>query len=304
MIVSALPPGGVDDRLRADGLVIRTGPFNFRIDSPIRSVAEGVALLYADYPMADDSEFVDFSVTIGHGSGLHRWFRPQARFIYDGDSPFEPLPANHAHPLLEWAMNWCISSQAHQYLILHAAVIEHSGGAVVLPAPPGSGKSTLCAGLIHRGWRLMSDELAMISLYDGCIVPLARPVSLKNESIDIIRRYVPGAVLSRETPDTSKGTVAHLKVPAEQVRRANEPAVPRWVVFPRYVAGAPPRLTPRPKADSMFELARNAFNYSLLGLTGFEVLGDVITSCDCYDFEYSELDDAVATFDRLATAHP
>jgi predicted ATPase len=30
---------------------------------------------------------------------------------------------------------------------------------VILPAPPGSGKSTLCAALVTRGWRLLSDEL-------------------------------------------------------------------------------------------------------------------------------------------------
>jgi hypothetical protein len=49
----------------------------------------------------------------------------------------------------------------------------------------------------------------------------------------------------------------------------------------------------------MLELGRNAFNYTLLGLTGFEVLADVVDRCDCYDFSYSRLEDAVVVFDRL-----
>lgn len=91
------------------------------------------------------------------------------------------MPVGHAFPQLEWAMNWCISTQANFYLLLHSAVIERNGFAAIMPAPPGSGKSTLCAALINRGWRLLSDELALISLHDQNIYPLARPVGLKND---------------------------------------------------------------------------------------------------------------------------
>lgn len=300
MTLSALTAAELADRLAGPGVALRTGPFNFRIRSPIASIARGLGKLYAHYPLVGADEFVDFDVHMDHGGGLRRWLRPQVRFRYDGDSPFEPLPISHAYPLLEWAMNWCISTQAHQFLMLHAAVIERGGHAVILPAPPGSGKSTLCAALIHRGWRLLSDELTLIAPDDHRVWPLCRPVSLKNQSIDILRRYAPGAVFSEVTLDTAKGTVAHMAVAREHLARANEPAAARWVVFPRYVAGAAPRLTPRPRGDGMLELARNAFNYAMLGHAGFEALGEVVERCDCHDFEYSQLDDAVAAFDALA----
>lgn len=302
--VSALPTDLLHERLRGVGLTLRTGPFNFRLRSPIRSVSDCLALLYQDYPLIDDAAFADFEVSIAHGRGLHRWFRPQARFVFDGTEPFEPLPVGHAYPLLEWAMNWCISTHAHHFLQIHAAVIERDGFAAILPAPPGSGKSTLCAALIHRGWRLLSDELAMIDLHSRRLVPLVRPVSLKNQSLDIIRRYVPEAVLTPETHDTVKGTVAHLKAPSAHVQRADETAGARWIVFPRYVAGAAPRLAPRRRADTMYELSRNSFNYGLLGLAGFEALADVVAASECHAFEYSRLDDAVETFARLAERAP
>lgn len=287
-------------QLRGPGLLIRTGPFNFRILSPIDSVARGLQLLYADYPLADASEFFDFTVSLLPSGGLRRWWRPQVRFVYDGQSPFALLPIDHAFPLLEWAMNWCISTQAHHYLTLHAAVIERHGCAVIMPAPPGSGKSTLCAGLVNRGWRLLSDELTLVSLSDALITPLGRPVSLKNQSLEVIRQFAPGVVMNQVTHDTSKGSVSHMKVPAEHVLRLQEKARPRWVIFPKYVPGAHPELTPRSKANSMLELGRNSFNYTVLGLTGFELLSEIITSSDCYDFTYSQLEDAVAVFDQLA----
>ena len=299
MILGQQSPEAVRLKLKSNGLRLQIGPFSYRLISSIEAVADGLLALYHDYPLVPEEGFIDYTVTISRGSGLHRWTRRQAIFEFDGNAIFVPLPESHAFPLLEWSMNWCVSMHAHHYLILHAAVIEREWCAVIMPAPPGSGKSTLCAGLVHRGWRLLSDELALISLTDSSITPFGRPISLKNQSIDIIRDFVPGAVFSRVVHDTSKGSIGLLKVPKEHLTRIRETAKPRWIVFPKYVAGSTPQLTPRSKANSMLELGRNSFNYMVLGRTGFEVLTQVIDASECYDFQYSKLDDATAVFDNL-----
>ncbi|BDT68363.1 hypothetical protein os1_25450 [Comamonadaceae bacterium OS-1] len=299
MKLEKLSASAVQNKLKSNGLILKIGPFSFRIISPIASIADGVIALYANHVVLDDSHFVDYTVTIASAPGWRRWARRQAIFQFDGMEPFIPLPEDHAFPLLEWSMNWCIAMHAHHYLLLHSAVIEKEGCAVVMPAPPGSGKSTLCAGLVHRGWRLLSDELALISLTGTAITPLGRPISLKNQSIEVMRNFVPGAVFSKEVHDTSKGRVSLMKVPTAHTERIQETAQPRWVVFPKYVAGSSPQMVPRSKANSMLELGRNSFNYMVLGLKGFEVLSKVIDASDCYDFQYSQLDDAVAAFDGL-----
>lgn len=223
-------------------------------------------------------------------------------FQFDGTPPFHPLPGGQAFPILEWGLNWCLSAHCHQYLILHAAVIERSGRAVLLPAPPGSGKSTLCAGLVNRGWRLLSDELALLDPRSGEVVPLARPVSLKNASIDVIRRFAPGAVLGPTVHDTLKGSVAHMKPPRDAVQRALETARPRWVVLPRYAPGTRAELRPLSPGRAFIHLADSSFNYHLYGRAGFELLGDLVATSDCYEFAYAELEDAVRVFDGLASA--
>ena len=285
-------------KLQHGGLYLQTGPFTLCIQSAIPSVVEGIAQLYADFPLAPADSFVDFHVVLTRPKNLRRWLQPQVVFLHDGFAPFQPLPLAQAFPMLEWGLNWCISAHAHQYLIIHAAVIERNGYAAILPAPPGSGKSTLCAALIQRGWRLLSDELTLIGS-DGMITPLARPVSLKNASIAIIKNFEPQALINREARDTAKGTVAHLKPPAEAVARAAETAPAAWIIFPKYSADAATTLTPRPKAQTFMELANNAFNYTLHGTQGFALLDTIIASCGCFDFNYSRLDEAVQTFSEL-----
>lgn len=301
MKISALNQAQLRQRLGEDGLCIRTGPFITRMHASksLAAVADGIGLLYGDYPLADAEDFTDFHIRLAVPNGLRRWLRPQVLFQFDGTRTFKPLPADQAFPMFEWGLNWCVSSHAHSYLIIHAAVLEKHGHAVILPAPPGSGKSTLCAALAQRGWRLLSDELALIRLSDGGIVPLPRPVSLKNASIDIMRNYAPGAVFSRAVHDTMKGTVAHMKAPAESVARADECARPGWVIFPRYEAGADTRLTSAPKARAFMRAADNAFNYSLLGKHGFACLAGLIEASSCHDFVYSKLDEAIDVFNKL-----
>jgi HprK-related kinase A len=299
LTVSALTRSELGARLERTGIHLQTGSFVTCVKTSISHVADGIGLLYADYPLLEQGDFADFHVSFNQPGGLRRWFRPQVRFDYDGMAPFKPLPVEQAFPMFEWVLNWCISSRANRYLIIHAAVVEKHGHAAILPAPPGSGKSTLCAALVSKGWRLLSDELTLIRLEDGKLVPLPRPISLKNGSIDIIRRYAPGATFSREVSDTAKGTVAHLKAPADSIARAAQTAAPAWIVFPKYEAGAAATLEPIPQARAFMRVAENAFNYSLLGAAGFQALAGVIDQCSSYNFTYSVLDDAIEIFSRL-----
>jgi HprK-related kinase A len=304
LTVASLTRTQLETRLAGPGLAVRTGAFVSRIRSPIGQVADGIALLYGDYPLEEEGGFADFHVNLQPAGGLRRWYKPQVRFDLDGLEPFEPLPLAHAFPMLEWGLNWCISTRAHAWLMVHAAVIEKGGYAAVLPAPPGSGKSTLCAALVSRGWRLLSDELALFRPEDGRLVPVPRPVSLKNRSIEVIRGFAPDAVFSQPVSNTTKGTVAHLKAPPQSVVRAGELARPAWIVFPKYEAGAATSLAPIPRARAFFRVAENAFNYSHMGAQGFRTLAGAIDSCASYDFRYSELDEAITMFDALEPPLP
>lgn len=286
-------------RLQGPGLVLRTGPFRSRIRTDIPRLADTISLLYADYPVDDDG-FADFQLHLKATKGWRRWLRPQVRFDQDGLQPFKPLPLAQAHPMFEWVMNWCVSNKAHSYLVIHAAVLERGGRAFILPAPPGSGKSTLCAALVCRGWRLLSDELCLVRPADLALVPLPRPVSLKNASIGVIRGWDPQAVLGPAVPETSKGTIAHMRAPTASVAAAGNMARATHIVFPRYEAGAATSLTPVAKARLFTRVADNAFNYTVLGDTGFDTLGRLVDSCAGLDFCYSSLDEAIAAFDKLA----
>lgn len=299
MRIGGLSPAELARTVAGPGLFFETGPFVMHVQSPIPALASHLGLLYADYVLHRADSFADVHIEVTRARGLRRWIRPQAEFVDDGYRPFKPLPLNQAHPLMEWGANWSISSRFHHYLIVHAAVVEKQGRAVMLPAPAGSGKSTLCALLTLSGWRLLTDELALIRPSDGWVAPMPRPVSLKNRSIDVIREFAPGATLSVPVHDTTKGTVAHLKPQLEHIDAAKQCVPLAAVVFPRYMAGSEAVVSALTRAQAFMRVAQNAFNYDLLGEQGFELLTGVMSTTRNVEFSYSRTDDALRAFDTL-----
>ncbi|WP_077035093.1 HprK-related kinase A [Pelomonas sp. KK5] len=301
MRVIDLPLELLDARLRGEGLRLAMPPFTACIRTELPALAPQIAGMYGDFELLDEGAFCDFHVALLRGRGLRRWLRPQAEFAVDGRRSFVPLPAAQGLAMLEWGLNWCVAAHGHQYLLIHAAVLERHGRALLMPAPPGSGKSTLCAALLHRGWRLLSDELALLDPDTGLLHGMARPVNLKNGSIELIRRFEPAARLSAPMPNTSKGEVALMRPPAAAVLRAREPARPAWIVLPRWRPGTQAaRFTPLEKAACFMAVAGESFNYDIHGLRGFEAMGRLVDSCRTLAFEYEQLDQAADCFAALA----
>lgn len=300
MNVSDLSVENFAKQLGTTGIYLRTGPFITHLISKIPSIIDNLFKLYSNNELCVDHAFADFHVRLSAPHTVRRWVRPKVIFNFDDQTPFKPLPYSQAFPMLEWGLNWCISNHSHQYLILHAAVVEKNGYAAILPAPPGSGKSTLCAGLVNSGWRLLSDELGLVCLETVKMVSLARPVNLKNTSIGVIREFAPDAVFSPEFADTNKGTVALMKAPTRSIENCYKDVEPAWIISPEYNPSSAAVLRKESKAEMFMRVSENAFNYSLLGLQGFEVQASLVDKCECYSFTYSDLGEAISIFDELA----
>lgn len=302
MNVGDLQLGEMLTTLAGRGLGLDVGAARARVRTDLPSLAATLQSVYRHFPVEEGEGFFDVTATVRHARGLRRFVRPQIEFVVDGEVPFEPFPAATDLPLLEWGLNWCLAERCNTYLLLHAGVVERAGAAVILPALPGSGKSTLTAALTVSGFRLLSDEFGVVRLDDGLCLPMLRPIALKNASIEVIARLRPDANLGPTFPGTRKGDVAHLGPDAESVAQRHEPAMARLIVFPRYEAGAATALEPVPRGRAFAKLAVNSFNYELLGPAGFEAVGRLIARCDCYRLSYGDLAEAMATIKGLLNA--
>ncbi len=304
MKIGDLTPDQLYQRFAGLGLRIRIGPFVIRVRTPIARFVSDFSVVYSDFPVCDESEISDFRIRVTPALRRWPWREAQAEFRADGASPFRTFPRRLAMPFAEWGLNWCICSHAHQFLIFHSAVVEKTGRAAILAGPPGSGKSTLCAALLARGWRLLSDELALLDPARGRLLPVPRPVALKGASIELIEELLPSLRIGRVFAPTHKGTLAHLRPPTEAVERQAEPALPGWIVFPTHAENANTRLVPLRKAAGFLRLEKNCFNYDALGRPAFDALSQLIDTSECYELPFAQATGAAELIDGMAELQP
>jgi len=290
--------------LEGEGLSIDLGAARVRMRSDVPQLPALVQRVYGAFTPESPGGVNDVTATLRRKRGLRRYLRPQLEILIDGSVDFEPFPADTPLPLLEWGMNYALAQRACWCLLLHAGVVERKGRAIVLPAMPGAGKSTLTAALAARSFRLLSDEFGVVALDDSLLSPLLRPVALKNESIDVIQRFAPDAIFGPRYPKTHKGTVAHMAPTAAHVAAKHLRAVPGLIVFPRYVAGGNVEVRAIPRARAFARLAVNSFNYEFVGPRGFDALGRLVAGSAAYELAYGDLERAVAEIAALVDALP
>ncbi|WP_395344596.1 HprK-related kinase A [Ningiella sp. W23] len=270
-------------------------PFRFQIITDIDLVLDNAKRIYQQKFIDGDlsCHYIDYQLSVMKSGGVRSFYKPQARFFCDTREPFKPLNHNQGFAMLEWGMNWTVAAHELQHVIIHSAVLEKNGKAIIFPAPPGSGKSTLTAYLANNGWRLLSDEMALIIPFSDIVVPFVRPICLKNQSIDIAKTWFPSGVFSSVAKDTHKGDVIHLAPKPEHFEQAGIQAKIVGVVFPRFQAGTALEIYQLDMMEAFTKLAENAFNFTAIGKDGFDTVTQLIEEIAKFEICYSQLDEVV-----------
>lgn len=266
--------------------VINFGLFQAELLNFPKSHQSSLDMVYGD---AEPADFIDFRVAIEPSSPVRRWLRPNIVFRSDQHTPFFPLPLSQSYALLEWGLNWCIATHNFNHLLIHSAVLVKDGQAIIFPAEPGSGKSTLTTWLGLNGWEVYSDEMAVIDLQSLTVKPLYRPICVKNQSIELINSWRKDAKMTPVCHDTAKGSVAHVKVHDWATYKHFEPVPIKGVVFPKYNAAVEEDLYQITKAQLFESLCANAFNYHLLSHDGYDAMYRLVSSVDTLEIHYNDL---------------
>lgn len=278
-------------------------PFCFEITQYDNRVARNLSKLYPATCFTDNTPLVDYQVAIKSGQGVHQVWRRQARFLSEGHEPFQPLPAEHSYAMLEWGMNYVVAANEFTYVIVHAGILALNDKAIMFPAPPGSGKSTLTLWLAFHGWRLLSDEMALVKPNSLQVVPFVRPICLKNKSIDLAKAWFPHATFSDITRNTHKGDVCHVSPPAESWQHNQREAQLTALVFPKYQAGSALEIYQLNQAQAFAELANNAFNMSVLGKLGFDTAFELVSRLPAFTVQYSDMTELTEFLSELVHDH-
>lgn len=289
----------------SDSFILQCSPYTFKVESGFNEVSSVLLNMYGERLSPADSfeGFVDYNVALSNTTGLRQFLKPQARFLCDDYEPFKPLARQQAYALLEWGLNWVVSAHEFSYIIVHAAVLAKGNKAIIFPAESGSGKSTLTAYLSRNGWRLLSDEMALLIPNTTSVAPFVRPICLKNSSIELAKSWFPDAYFSYIAKETHKGDIIHMQPDAESLSMADVNADVVSVVFPKYDKNCFLDIYQVDKAGCFQGLTQNAFNHSILGNDGLDTLIDVVEKTSCYEIHYNNMQEVNQFLCEVVQAH-
>lgn len=274
--------------------ILNIAPFNIAVETDVPLVTQNLKTMYPQDAFLNSNEVVlaDYRVGQNYSSFLRRFVKPQSSFKFDQEEPFLGQRENHSYASFEWGLNYVIASHALEYVIIHSGIVALHDEAVLFPAPPGSGKSTLTAYLQgQQNWRLLSDEMALIEPHTCNAVPFVRPICLKNRSIDVTKGFYPDGVFSTSALNTHKGDVVHFRPSPYSWTKRYDKANISAIVFPQFQAGAKLEITQLSQNQGFMQFAQNAFNFSLLGKIGFDTLVNIVESARIFEVVYSDVNE-------------
>lgn len=271
--------------------ILNISPYKIAVNSDVALVEQNLRKLYPTEIWSEATvDVADYHVDQSYTSQIRKLIKPQTVFKFDQVEPFLAQQANQSYANLEWGLNYVIASNSFEYVILHSGVVAYKNKAVVFPAPPGSGKSTLTAYLQGQtNWRLLSDEMALIKPETNLVVPFVRPICLKNRSIDVVKSFYPDGNFSSIAPNTHKGDVIHLSPSEYSWQARNEVAEITAIIFPRFVENSELEIISYNQTQGFMELAENAFNFNILAKKGFDTLTHIIEKCQIFELRYSDV---------------
>lgn len=307
--VSHLNDQQLDTNLAGDGAQLEIGPFTVNIQLGFKNIRDEFINIYREYPYYADPVIRDNYIHIYGRNFFRKYIRPQAFVDVGMNEEFIPLPASMGMVSLEMGLNWQVASACKQYLMFHAGVVARDGVGLIMPAASGSGKSTLAAGLSYRGWQLHSDEFGLLDLDSEELVPYPRAVSLKNESIPVMKNWVAQShenhlnYFTDEYEGTPKGTICYMRPTIESINAMHVRTKPNVVILPVFDPSSTPQIRPVTKTMAFFRTVMSSANYGDIGADAFRAISNLIDRSHVCEIIYPSLDDAVKLVENFVAEH-
>lgn len=189
----------------------------------------------------------------------------------------------------------------HRYFLqLHAGVVSDGTSCLILAGAPGSGKTTLTAGLVYAGFQYFSDEVGLLEEATLDLRPFPLGLGIKPGAVEILSGAFPQlAEMPAHSREDGK-RVRYLSLSRERCAPFDTTRPARWLIFPRYDPHGGTALTPIANSEALRELMHECMVLpDLLDEPRVRRFVQWIRTLECFRLQVSSLDEAVRLLVRL-----
>ncbi len=202
-------------------------------------------------------------------------------------------------PQLEGAVNHQVSIKHSDHFQLHAAAMSFGDGAAVFVGSSGTGKTTLAAALLTRGWKYYCDEFALIAPHSLVAYPCPKALCIKEHGFSLIEQMGLPLYHGCGFCTQSNCRIAYL-IPTET--GADILATPRGVKHVFLMtrrANVPLRMNRISGPEAAMAIYRLALNTEVLRQKGFDAAVALANRANCYELNLGSVDESCALVESV-----
>jgi hypothetical protein len=225
-----------------------------------------------------------------------------ATLIYSDRQPKWSVPALAALAPHIKALLWLsVIRNNPLFLVFHAGVVGRGGKCLMLPAAPGSGKSSLAAALARMGFSFFSDEVALCAEDRFAVRPVPLGICVKSTGWELLTPLYP-ELAEAHTHDRVDGKIVrYLQPPPGPKDDTYHPV--GAIVFPRYAPGLGTELVRLGKAEALRRLLAECLAVrKTLDEANVGRLVEWIKAVPCYELPNSSLAEATERLEELTAS--
>ena len=238
---------------------------------------------------SEGTEFLPFASLRAKGS-LTR--NDNKKLLYETGDPFEFIS------FIEWSMIDTALERMEGYYQIHGGAVVKGDRGLILPAAPGSGKTTLTVGLTMNGFQCFSDDIVLIDMQSLKLNPFPRNIFITEEKKAVFDRY--GINLSlRKSEWMEYGGWDFIPPHPPPLPQGERGFNVDFIIFPKYNPAQKTELKRISKGKAIFEIIKESFNIHKFRDRGVDIVHRLVENAECFQLTVNDLNEAIEIISDL-----
>lgn len=206
--------------------------------------------------------------------------------LYETRDPFEFAS------FIEWSIIDTALERMEGYYQIHGGAVVKNNMGLILPAAPGSGKTTLTVALTMNSFQCLSDDIVLIDADSLRLNPFSRNIFITEEKKGVFDRYGINLPL-RKSEWMEYGGWDFIFHP-EAIQTTVD-----FIIFPKYNPAQKTELKRISKGKAIFEIIKESFNIHKFRDRGVDIVHRLVENSECFQLTVNDLNEAVKIISDL-----
>lgn len=176
------------------------------------------------------------------------------------------------------------------FYFLHASAVAKENAAIIFPALPQAGKTSILIGMLKRGFSYLGDDRTPVHYENAYVHPYPTALCVKESGVKLFDE-LPALCQSNNAINQNWGWL----IPVQNIANCciSEDCQIRFIVFPKYRPECSTRIIPISKADSCIRLMYLANSFRLYKKNSLNIVDKMVRHSECFELIHSDINAAL-----------